>query len=302
MFKFRRILVALALNELDESVVRYAAMVATASGTERADFLHVLKDVDMPAGVRDAFPQVLESSVDAAEREMSDRIKLWFSAVGVETRVHIAEGAPLKPILESLRKYDTDLAIMGRSVHKQFLGTLSAKVARKAPCSVLIVPGKSPAQVRRILTPVDFSEQSGQALGVACEWARRSGGAPVEALHVYRVPIGFHRSGKTYEEFAELMRSHAAQEYPPFARRYAPEGVLPQPRFVLDEQTADAIGSAVKAQQADLLVLGARGRTNSAAALLGSVTEQCLAQVGIPLLAVKPKGDNMSLLDAILSL
>jgi nucleotide-binding universal stress UspA family protein len=71
---------------------------------------------------------------------------------------------------------------------------------------------------------------------------------------------------------------------------------------VLAERPARAIREAVDAQGADLVVMGARGRTDSAAVLLGSVTERVLLDTEVPLVAVKRKGANLTFLQAFLKL
>ena len=74
------------------------------------------------------------------------------------------------------------------------------------------------------------------------------------------------------------------------------------PHFVLEDDIPYAIREAVDEQEADLLVLGSRGRTNSAAVLLGSVTEKMIRTTDVPIVAVKKKGANLSFLDALLQL
>lgn len=50
---------------------------------------------------------------------------------------------------------------------------------------------------------------------------------------------------------------------------------------------------------ADLLVVGSRGRSKTAAILLGTVTERIIEMCNVPILTVKKKGQGISIIDAI---
>jgi nucleotide-binding universal stress UspA family protein len=55
-------------------------------------------------------------------------------------------------------------------------------------------------------------------------------------------------------------------------------------------------------RKADLIVIGARGRSGAAGVLLGTVTEQMMQQSDVPVFAVKKKGECLGILRALLTL
>jgi nucleotide-binding universal stress UspA family protein len=72
--------------------------------------------------------------------------------------------------------------------------------------------------------------------------------------------------------------------------------------FVLrhKKDEADNIMDYAHSFKADLLIVGSRGRTRSAAVLLGSVAEKLVnSNHVIPMLVMKEKGENMSFLEAL---
>jgi nucleotide-binding universal stress UspA family protein len=302
--QFGRVLVAVALNELDADTLSYAGMVCRAARTQRIYCSHVAPKLDIPAEVHRQFPQLAgETGEDVAEARVMEVVAAHLQAPpGAEIRYEIGEGTPLVPLLTAARKHGVDLLIAGRNPQQTWGGTLSERLARKAPCSVLIVPRGSRPSLKRLLVPVDFSERSGDALDTAIALSRAAGGVTIGCLHVYTVPSGYHRSGKTYEQFAAIMRGHAERDYQQFIAARDTSAVTLESHFILSDHPATAIQQAAELQNADLLVMGARGRTDSAAAMLGSVTERCLLAMRIPLLAVKRQGENMTLLRALLNL
>jgi hypothetical protein len=60
------------------------------------------------------------------------------------------------------------------------------------------------------------------------------------------------------------------------------------------------IGRVAAREGADLVVMATRGRSRSAAILLGSVAEETIVETRVPLLVVKHFGARMGVLQALL--
>ena len=119
--------------------------------------------------------------------------------------------------------------------------------------------------------------------------------------HAFKIPIGYHKSGKTYEEFAKVMKKNARDEFKEFKKGIDLKGIKIAPLFILNENPAKAIKAVAKRKKADLIVLGAKGRSFAALVLLGSVTEKLIETTHVPILAVKKKGSGMGFLEALLA-
>jgi len=59
------------------------------------------------------------------------------------------------------------------------------------------------------LNVTDFLENSVDALEVAAACASASGILEIRCLRVYHVPMGYYKTGKSYGEFATIMKGHA---------------------------------------------------------------------------------------------
>jgi nucleotide-binding universal stress UspA family protein len=178
---------------------------------------------------------------------------------------------------------------------------MAEKLARKAPCSVLVVPQDKQVEISKVLVSLDFSENSKDAMDVGIAYASAAGLSEIFCLHAYRVPLGYYKTGKSFEEFSKIMHKNAESQFELFIKDFDLKGLTAKPRFVLNPEPDKAIERAVDSEHFDLLVLGSRGRSTGAAVLLGSVTEKLLWSTNIPLLAVKKKGTGLKVLDALLS-
>jgi nucleotide-binding universal stress UspA family protein len=137
---------------------------------------------------------------------------------------------------------------------------------------------------------------------MAVAFASASGMRELHCLHVYAVPAGYYKTGKSYEQFAEIMRGHAEKNYGEFIKKVDLKGITATPIFKLEKKEYKGIEEVIEEHDIDLIILGARGRKAGVGVLLGSVTEHLIRTTTIPLLAVKKKGTGMSLLEALLKL
>ena len=166
----------------------------------------------------------------------------------------------------------------------------------------LVVPEGAHPRISKILVPVDFSEHSTDAMDVAIAFSSACTLPEIVCAHVYRVFKRNLKSEVGYEQFAEIMRESVEKTYRTFIKSFVLRECSVTPLFLLSRNPSRAIAKAAEEQSADLVAVGARGRTAAAALILGSVTERLIASTEIPLIAVKKKGTGLRLLDALFPL
>ncbi len=200
-------------------------------------------------------------------------------------------------ILEYAAEHNIDLIALGthgrRGLRRLLLGSVAEEVVRLAPCPVLTVPERaeasSPGQVRRILVPVDFSENARLALTSASQLAGLYG-ARLEVLHVVDQvvypdfypplvpPVGV--AGDELRERSEARLKELLAGVPhPDAKTHVGSGRA-SPEIV---RFADEL-------PADLIVIASHGLTGFRHMLLGSVTEQVVRSAPCPVFTVKTLG------------
>ena len=152
-----RILVGLSLSRFeDRSTLRFLSELVRTLEVDRVDFLHVLdaEAEDAPGG-----------RIAEARRRMEELVASSFDKDGVKTGFQVATGPPLRRLMGAARSGKADLMVVGRKVNHHTV--LPDMIARKAPCSVLVVPEGVVTTIRQILVPVDFSPHSNSSLKFA---------------------------------------------------------------------------------------------------------------------------------------
>jgi nucleotide-binding universal stress UspA family protein len=143
--------------------------------------------------------------------------------------------------------------------------------------------------IRSLLLPLDGSPFGEQALPLALEIAGRAH-APVHLVHVHQ-PIATPWSGS--EVVADLpldaeLREQEKAHLREMAGRLERGGTVPVTSTVLDGPVAGAIHEQAVACAADLVVMATHGRGPLTRFWLGSVADQLIRRLPVPLLLVRP--------------
>ena len=304
MYRYNRLLVGVSFVNQDGASIRYAGLISRLAKSEKIILLHVASTVDIPEELITEYPDLFKPVDEYARQEMEALVNKYFDG-HPETQIdyEVVEGSPLIEFLRRAKEEEIDLIVMRKRKIPSASGTLFEKLARKAPCSVLFVPEGTKTWFTNILVPVDFSENSMDAMEAAVALASVSVGIEeITCLHVYSVPMGYYKTGKSYEQFAGIMKGHAEKNYGEFIKKIDLKGLTAVPLFQLEKKASKGIEDVINERKRCLVVIGTRGRRAAAGALLGSVAEHLIHTTTLPLLAVKKKGTGMSILDALLEL
>src|SRR5450432_2051585 len=149
--------------------------------------------------------------------------------------------------------------------------------------------------IRRILVPIDYSQNSQAALSYGAELAV-SFGASLDIVHVWDRPtyvtdaVMVQRPGEAHKPIGELIRENAQKDMDEFLGGISlPSGVPSQSRLLSGEPAATLIAELKKAEH-DLVVLSTHGRTGLSHLLMGSIAEKLVRLSPVPVLTVPVSG------------
>jgi nucleotide-binding universal stress UspA family protein len=297
MIEIRRILCPIDFSDQSRHAIAHATAVAKWYGAA-VTLLHVshpeaftnppLLFDELPRG-----PAMIEEAFQAAAEEMP-KWSAPVTAAGVDVETLIERGYPVRHILARAAALPADLVVIGThgrgGFERMVLGSVTEKVLRTAPCPVMVVPppaesaGKLP--YTRLLCPVDFSDSSEAALQFACSLAEEAD-ARLTIVHVFDWEQGDDPILARFDtaEFFEVVEQQSRERLerlvPDAARVWCkPETVMARGKPYRE------ILALADTKEADLIVLGVRGRNPIDLALFGSTTNQIVRRAKCPVLTV----------------
>lgn len=306
MYLIKKMIVCLDQTSLDQTLIKYAAFIAQVNQTKKIYFVNVIRNLSVPKEVLVEFPNLVENMISERQQQMEDVVKDNFPTIkGISLNYIVKEGSLSKKILKLSEEKSADMILIGRKVTLQGTGIASMRLARRASCSLLIVPEGSLPQMKKLLVPSDFSDYSKDALEEAIMIANKHGDVEIICQNVFAVPSGYHFTGKTYAEFTTIMQMHAEISYKKFIRKIDTKGVKITPIYTQDDDDDPVQEIVAKAleTEADGIIIGAKGRTAATALFIGSMAERLIQfNDSLPLLVTRPKGKNAGILDYILEI
>ncbi|WP_373397984.1 universal stress protein [Algoriphagus halophilus] len=308
MYLIKKLIVCLDQSPLDQTLVQYAEFISKVNQTKKIYFVNVIKNLTVPKEVLEEFPNLVENMINERKEAMEAVVKENYKDTkGVSFSYVVKEGSLSKKILKLAEEKSADMIIIGRKINLPGTGVASLRLARRASCSLLIIPEGSLPKLTKLLVPSDFSEYSKDALEEAIMVADKFGKDNLEIIcqNVYSVPSGYHYTGKTYEEFSQIMQLHAEINYKKFIRKIDTKGIKITPIYTKDDNDdpVEEIVSKALEIKADGIIIGAKGRTAATALFIGSMAERLIQyNDSMPLLVTRPKGKNAGILDYILEI
>ncbi|WBL42940.1 universal stress protein [Algoriphagus halophytocola] len=301
MKHFSKVMIGLDLSEIDDILIKKTIVYLEFLGIDKCYFVHVAKDLAIPQEILDNHPELLAPGDESIEAIITEKLKEYHFPPSMDIEVFAEEGAhPLDTFLRWAKIKDVDLIIMGRKETLEGSGSLAKGIAKKAPCSILMLQEKRPPGLpKRIMIPSDFSAHTDMIYDFG-ERISEELNAELVPVHIYDVPHGYSKTGKTLEEFSEIMKNNAKEDFKNFITKFNHKNI--ECHFVQntgEDKGKTLLDEALKLD-ADMILLGSRGKTKSAAILLGSVAEK-LVNVNnlLPMLIFKKKGETIGFFEAL---
>lgn len=281
MLSIRRILYPTDQSPSAARAYTWAARLAAGLGAE----LHAVHVVEpgLEAGERRVEPGELVPGAPPA-------------GVSLQRRVVHGEGAAAE-IVRYCQAEDIDLVVMGTGsrsgLRRLLVGSVAEQVVREAPCPVMTVPLRAPAEaVERVLAAVDFSAFSQMTLRHASAFAAFYG-ARLDVVHVLQevtIPSAYG------PELAPMVTPALEQR----SREVLDE--LVQSLGPLDIPIQTHVGFGYPASEilhfaneytVDLIVMSTHGLTGLEHFLIGSVAEKVVRKAPCPVLTVRAYGKSI---------
>lgn len=299
-------MVGLDLTEMDDNLIQYTAFLSEQPAVEKVIFIHTEKTIEVPDELIESFTRRNQPADSSVKSMIEAKVLPYFENLPhVQVEVKVIEGTPVRELLSLSKEQKIDLIIVGRKIHLRGSGILPQKLLRSGRVSVLFISENAEPVLNCMVVSIDFSDYSMMALNQMLHSALNRRNVEIICLHIYEVPSGYITLGKSFEEFDERMQGFARIKFDQVLADF-PELRDRASLKLVRKENEDDIGELIvvqaKKEKADILVIGAKGKSAAALFIMGSVTEKILRHNdSIPLIVFKKKNEELGFLDALLS-
>lgn len=294
----RPILAATDLSEHADKALERAAQIARQLAAPLA-LLHVIERHQLDTLRRLAQDAGRFGAVQweaQAQAELSRQAERLAQSHGVAVETEVRVGRAFEEIAECAAAREAALTVVGAHgehfLRDLFIGATAQKIVRRNTGSTLVVKRPAGESYGRALVPVDFSRGSRLAFAAAKQFAPQ---ARLHAMHAYELPF----EGKLYfagveravvDEYLESARQDAERELAAFLSAAGASELVSSAR-VVHGYAPDAIVKEATRLDAELVAIGAQGRSGTSYLMLGSVSLHVVLEAPCDVLIAKaPNG------------
>lgn len=308
MWNVARILCPIDFSDASQHALAQAIVIARFFQA-RITVLHVHSQAYLPVPaygmLTDVGTLTLSSEDTERLREDVERFATPAREAGLAVSIVVEPGMPVSHILATAKTLPADLIVIGTHGASGFerlvLGSVTEKILRKATCPVLTVPPRTERTAavpfKHIVCAIDFSETSLKALTTALSLAQEADAA-LTIVHVLEWPAPLPSetsdtmaaapelgTGGVFdlERYRTRMEAEAAERLTMLIPAAAKEWCTPETRILHGKPWAEILAAAT-ARQADLIVVGVRGRNPVDVMLFGSTANQLVRRATCPVL------------------
>jgi len=304
--------VCLDMSITDHQIIKNVAALAQKFTPSVIHFIYVASKPDIPDEVLQDIPDLQIPELTSYQSKMEEMISKHLPNQS-NIEIHLKEGNLIATLLRFSNDTDCDLLIVGKKGDGN--GIVGKKLARKAPCSILFVPETAKNEINSILFPTDFSRYSDLALNIGHNIAQKFEGCELDVVHIYKDATKYlYRAYETAYEvnhavsqkpiIDEKLAKYAKHKLSEYLKPVKKNGVMIHQHtsgIGRGEEIGDAILRWSDKKKPDMIVIGAKGKSSTAATLLGSVSEHVYTrETNSLILVMKVKGENKSLLKLLL--
>lgn len=287
--RLRKILCPIDFSRDSTSAMRAAIRLANDHAAELV-LAHVFQPpitltIEQPVMPSEIYTTLAKDASSGLDQAVAQATELGANRVTGELKNGVA-WIELVEMLE--RDASFDLVVMGThgrtGISRMLLGSVTEKVVRHAPCSVLTLRRDAAvAPFTKILCPIDFSDTSEIAMDFAAELRPKS----ITLLHVIEVIMPY--SGEPFPAvYTDDIQQQATEELDRAATVVRKLAEVPVETTTREGRAGHEVVEMLDENPGfDLVVIGSHGRTGIKRALLGSVAEVVVRHARCPVVVAR---------------
>lgn len=271
MNTLKRVLVALDLSELDNTLIRYANYLAENFDIDNVYFVHNIKKYEIS--------EIIEQEIEDIDLEeiISEELNEKISAVmneNIKWEVLISDDTYTESLISYItNKYHINTVLLGNKNGIKGSGLVSFKLLRILKCNVLWIPKMETIDIQKVWISTDFSNSSKKGFEVG-QLIQNTLKVKTQAIHVFNVPLHFSPYINS-SKIETKVEQHIQKKFNNFINKLKyPNDIETILIAGREANAASKIRSEAKKHKVSFLIVADKGANTFSNLMVGSVTEE----------------------------
>lgn len=295
------IAVGLELNYNDRTLLQSIKRLKVWMNPKQITLVNVNSKSSIPKEILEKFPQMEENlNIELFQEKVNEINQETLKDPLVQLKC--LDGDVVSELTKFSSNKNVDFLIIGKRNNHYQQSINYNKLVRKADSNILMIPDNYPLMLNKVLIPIDFSEYSIESTNFCIDLVKNKYSHLI-FQHVYTVPQSYNKTGKSFVEFAKIMKQNAEKEFETFKSKIKDlDQVSYEVTYTLNQTNEHykEIMSEARKQNTNLIILSNKGHSALGSLMLGSTAESLLNhEQEIPVMLIKQKNKKISWIDEL---
>jgi nucleotide-binding universal stress UspA family protein len=272
--EINKVLVCLDLTEIDEHLIQYASFISQTLNVNKVTFIHIIQAYDLPDRSGKELPQIETSLNKNIKEEIGEVSNSKFqkeTKIDVITKIEDEDAANI--IIDFVNKEDFNLVLIGQKFGQDREGRYGQKIAASIDTDIMFVPQGAHLSFDNIFCALDLSKASEGAFRLARNFAKKTNNK-LSCYYIFDTSKSYFPAS-TLQSYSAL-ENKAKKKFQKFLNKQNINESEIDFYFTVEaeaESQARKVYEKAKTLNASVIIIGAKGNTNTVTSLLGNVTE-----------------------------
>lgn len=269
------LLIGLDLSEMDTCLIAYTQILNKILSVEKVVFLHNVKVGELPHDFLNA--QNIDRITNQIKQRLYNQIQATDPVYEFEILVKMERYSEIA-FMNLFKKEQFDLLVLGNKQNFVGNGALAQKLIRVLPSATILVPETYKIPVTKIINAIDFSKYTTAIMKWADQFTNNSKGQKIDhsAIYISKFNWAFLPTitVQGIKEATDLDIAKRQKSWNEAYASYSDIEIIP----ALEKSIPTTLLEYTERTQANILILGVKGRTGFKDLFLGSVANDILSR------------------------
>lgn len=206
----------------------------------------------------------------------------------------------INDLIEDIKLKNVDVLVTNYCIKDEQIADIIKKIIRNTKTSVFIYPNDS-GEIKTINVGVDLRKGvKNSSLESSYKIAAKLNIDTVNLLNVYKVPLGYYKLGKTFDEYSKKIESNINANFESFLTKFRKNKLYFTKKLIKSKNIPKSLRK--HSDKNTLLIIGDKNKNHIASLILGNECEEIIFNTESPILLERNNSQESNFFTSIMGL